>query len=107
MPEEDEDLHSPNSNIPFHAEERFYEVPRSQKKITVEVLEGEFPDDFASNKILGTIPLEIPERGRPSSDNSPAKIAVQLGLDSNGIVVATSRDIETGVTREVMLERGV
>eukprot|EP00315_Gephyrocapsa_oceanica_P002691 CAMPEP_0185317098 /NCGR_PEP_ID=MMETSP1363-20130426/45903_1 /TAXON_ID=38817 /ORGANISM="Gephyrocapsa oceanica, Strain RCC1303" /LENGTH=747 /DNA_ID=CAMNT_0027915341 /DNA_START=172 /DNA_END=2415 /DNA_ORIENTATION=+ len=87
------------SPLPFYAKPQSFVVPRSQRKVVVEVLEGD-EAEVDANVNLGMLELV---RDGSVSGSGEVKMQVTLGLDSDGIIDAKVKDMSTGQSKSVQL----
>ena len=86
------------------------QVPRAQRSITFDVLEGEHVDNVAANTHLGTFKLsrvgdtDVAGNADPGYD-SEVSVEVKLGLDADGVIEASVRDMQSGKTKTIKLNR--
>ena len=80
------------------------QVPRSQRRITVDVLEGENVDDVAQNNHLGSFALTRDDAEVWTGD-AGGEVEVHMGLDADGVIHAMAHDVQSGKTNAISLNR--
>eukprot|EP01091_Cochliopodium_minus_P006691 TRINITY_DN16699_c0_g1_i1.p1 TRINITY_DN16699_c0_g1~~TRINITY_DN16699_c0_g1_i1.p1 ORF type:complete len:658 (-),score=235.26 TRINITY_DN16699_c0_g1_i1:36-2009(-) len=80
-----------NTAIPCSSTKQFTTAVDGQTSITVEILQGERPI-AKLNKVLGQFVLD----GIIPAPKGVPKIEMTFGIDANGIVTATAKDVNTG-----------
>lgn len=78
------------------------QVLGNQRRVTVDILEGEDVDNVAGNTHLGTFELT---RDGDVQAWSEAQVEVKLGLDADGVIEAEVRDKQSGKTKAITLDR--
>ncbi|MCL2437045.1 MAG: molecular chaperone HscC [Clostridiales bacterium] len=88
-----------NSVIPISRSERLYTVNENQKKVTVEILQGE-SRRVSDNILLGEINVNVP----PNRAGQEA-IDLRYTYDINGILEVEVTVVSTGATKILVLEK--
>ncbi|MGL5150576.1 MAG: Hsp70 family protein [Clostridium sp.] len=88
-----------NSIIPISRTERLYTVKPNQKKITVEILQGE-SRRAKENVFLGELVVQI-----PPSTNAEEAIDVRYTYDINGILEVEVTVVSTGDKKRIVIEK--
>jgi len=85
---------------------RAQQVPAKQRRVIVDILEGENVEDVAANTLLGTFELtRVADSEAQAGSGAEAQVHVKLGLDADGVIEASVRDKQSGKTTAITLNR--
>lgn len=83
---------------------RNLQIPRSQRRITADVLEGEDVDNVDKVTPLDSFALTQDDTEVQVGD-AEIRVEVQMGLDADGVNHAVVRYVLSGRTKEISLKR--